>query len=145
MEVVGYAIISKTASTGTSAISIDEFRGETVRVFEFAPDGGVLVINAKATGLAMFDKEDVKAKFECSLFPSPYGDVICPPEMKNDFLKKAMYATRVTSRKGGYNNLLKQMIIHASLHKGKFNDHLLWAKQMEEDAAAEQQNQKNNI
>lgn len=129
MEVVGYAIISKTATTGTSAISLDEFRGQTVRVFEFASDGGVLVINAKATGLAMFDKQDVKASFECSLFPSPMGDVVCPPEMKNDFLKKAQYATLVNSRKGGYNNLLKDMIVAASLHYGKFNDHLLWAKQ----------------
>lgn len=138
MEVVGYAIISKTASTGTSAISLDEFRGQTVRVFEFAEDGGVLVLNAKATGLAMFDKEDVRASFKCCLFPSPMGDVVCPPELKDNFIKKVEYATRVNMRKGGYNNLLKEMIVHASLHKGKFNDHLLWAKQMEEDANAQQ-------
>lgn len=34
---------------------------------EFAVDGGALVINAEATGVAMFDKEDIVRKFECKV------------------------------------------------------------------------------
>lgn len=74
MELVGYAEIRKDATTGVSAVSLDLFKGNVVRVYEFAPHGGVLVLDAQATGLAMFDECDVVRKFECSevgnfLFP----------------------------------------------------------------------------
>ena len=126
MDVVGYATIKKDA-VGQSPLPMSEFQGQDVRVFEFASDGGALVINAKATGIAMFDKEHIYRKFECGVS----GDVLTPPGM--NVVDQMMYMSKVLSRKGGYNNLLKNMVIQASLMKGKFNDQFLFAVQQQED------------
>ena len=123
MEVVGYADIKKDATTGTSAIPISKFIDGPCRVMEFAEDGGVLVIDREAQGLAMFDKEDVYRKFKCGFC----GEVVTPPNLS--LTDKIIYAGKCMTRKGGYNNLLKQMVIQASLMKGEFYDHFLWAKQ----------------
>lgn len=122
MEVVGYCTLKKDAQ-GQSPIPMSEFQGQDVRVLEFATDGGVLVINSKATGIGMFDKEHIYRKFECTV----EGDIVCPPKL--DFMQRIEYTMRATTRKGGYNPLLKQMVIQASLAKGQFYDHFLWAKQ----------------
>jgi hypothetical protein len=121
-EPVGYAIISKDAKSG-AAMNLSKFLGERVRVMEFAKDGGVLVISADAGELAMFDKEDVVRKFECSV----ESDFVLPPKL--GLLEKMAYKTKCMSRKGGYNNLLKEMVITASLHKGEFTDGFLWQLQ----------------
>lgn len=123
MEVVGYAIIKPTAQTGVSAVDIDLFRGKTCRVLEFAKDGGVLVIDRQATGIAMFDKCDVFKHFKCV----EECNVVCPPDL--EFHQRMFYISKCMNRKGGYNNLLKQMVIQISLHKGKFTDNFLWQKQ----------------
>lgn len=123
MELVGYAEIKKDATTGMSAIPLDLFKGNIVRVYEFAHDGGVLVLDAKATGLATFDACDVVRKFECS----EVGEYLIPPGLH--FLEQHLYVAKLMSRKGGWNSLLRQMLIRASLHKGKFNDTFLFQKQ----------------
>ena len=123
MEIVGYAEIKKNATSGTSAVSLELFKGNVVRVFEFASDGGVLVVDAKATGLATFDACDVVRKFECS----EVGEYLTPPGLH--FLEQHMYVARLMNRKGGWNSLLRQMLIGSSLHKGKFNDSFLFQKQ----------------
>lgn len=123
MDVVGYAEIKKDAVTGRSPISLDNFIGKPCRVMEFNKEGDVLLIDSKSTGLATFDACDVYRKFECKVV----GDVLTPPEM--NMVEQMIYVTKVQTRKGGYNNLLKQMVIQASLLKGKFNDHLLFAMQ----------------
>jgi len=122
MEVVGYCTIHRDAKTGTG-MNLEKFIGKDVRVMEFAKDGGVLVISADAQSMATFDKEDVYRKFECSIS----GDVICPPDM--NVIEQMMYHTKVITRKGGYNNILRNMVIEASLMKGKFVDGFLFAKQ----------------
>lgn len=121
MDVVGYAEIKRDAKTGKSAIPLDNFIGKVCRVMEFTPEGDVLVVNSEATGLASFDACDVYRKFECKVL----GEILTPPEMNT--VEQMVYATKVQTRKGGYNPLLKQMVIQASLMKGKFNDHLLFA------------------
>jgi hypothetical protein len=129
VDVVGYCTIKKDAD-GQSAISMDHFRGQDVRVMEFASDGGVLVINSEATGVAMFDKEHISRKFECGLA----ADVVTPPGL--NLVEQTLYVGKVLSRKGGYNLILKNMVIQASLAKGKFNDGFLFAVQ-EQEAATE--------
>ena len=123
MEVVGYAVIKKGATTGTSHLPLEKFTSERVRVMEFAEDGGVLVLNSEGTGLAMFDKCDVHTSFKCTV----EGDIVCPPDY--NIMKRFEYMTLATSRKGGYNWQLKEMVIQASLMKGKFHDRFLWQQQ----------------
>lgn len=123
MDVVGYAEIKKDAITGRSPISLDNFIGKPCRVMEFNKEGDVLLIDSKSTGLATFDACDVYRKFECKVI----GDVLTPPEM--NMVEQMIYVTKVQTRKGGYNNLLKQMVIQASLLKGKFTDNVLFAMQ----------------
>jgi len=127
-KIVGFATIDKNATTGTSAIDIDKFRGKDVRVIEFAQDGGVLVIDNENTGLAMFDKKDVYRRFECSV----HGPYICPPKL--NMFDIFTYTAKCAARKGGYTPILAGMVIQAGLMKGEFNDSFLWAKEKEEHA-----------
>jgi hypothetical protein len=123
MDIVGYATIKKDATTGRGSNNIESFLFQDCRVFEFAKDGAVLVVNPAGDELAMFEKQDVFRKFECEVV----GDVICPPNL-NEWDKMA-YTNKVLTRKGGYNMLLKQMVIAGSLAFGKLNDNFLFAKQ----------------
>ena len=122
MDVVGYATIKKDAVV-PSNIPISEFQGQDVRVMEFDREGGALVMNAKATGIALFDKEHIKRKFECGTV----GNVLTPPGL--NMIEQTLYVGKVLGRKGGYNDLLRNMVIQASLMKGKFDDRFLFAVQ----------------
>lgn len=135
MDVVGYATIKKDAEV-FSTVPMTEFQGQDVRVFEFDRDGGALVINSKATGLAHFDKEHILRKFECCVV----GNVLTPPGL--NMIAQTMYVGKVLSRKGGYNDLLKNMVIQASLMKGKFNDQFLFAVQAQEDRIKKEKHEK---
>ena len=121
MNVIGYAIIKKDAKTGTTAGVLDNFLGKIVRVIEFAIDGGCLCIDRQATGLATFDKCDIKSYFKCSVYGGQY---ICPPG--KSILEDMAYATKCSLRKGGYDNIVREMVIMSSLHRGEFNDDFLW-------------------
>ena len=123
MDLVGYALIKKDATTGISNLPIDKFTTQPVRVMEFCSDGGVLVVNAAATGLATFDKCDVVRSFKCSI----QGYVICPPDL--NLVEQMFYVGKALTRKGGYNEMVGHLVIGASLHKGEFNDNVLWQKQ----------------
>ena len=126
-NIVGFVTISKTATTCKGAENPSEFIGETCAVMEFGVDGCVLVLNPKSTALAMFDKEDIASSFKCSIFDG----IVTPPNL--DFTQQMMYISKARNRKGGYNNLLSNMVIQASLSKGVFYDSFLWAKQDEKD------------
>ncbi len=123
MELVGYCTIKKEATTGRSAISMDNFLGKDVRVMEFASDGGVMVVDSQAKGIAMFDKQDVYRSFECR----ELGDIVMPANLNT--IEQFEYSARCMSRKGGYNRLLRNMVVEASLMRGKFTDAFLWQKQ----------------
>jgi len=135
-DTVGYCVINKNATT-CIAKTPKSFLGDTCRVMEFAEDGGALVLNRQGTELAMFDKCDIGAKFECC----EKGDVIMDPKLKEDFLGQMMYMNKAMSRKGGYNYMVKQIVIASSLHKGEFNDKVLWAVENEKAHYAEYEKQ----
>ncbi len=123
-EIVGYCTISKNAKTGLCVSEhISSFIGKDVRVLEFTDDGDVLVVNSQGTGIATFDKCDVYRSFKCIQF----SEVLMPPDLNE--IDKMLYYHKVMTRKGGYNNLLKNMVIQASLMKGVFNDGFLFSKQ----------------
>lgn len=122
-DLVGYARIKKDARTGQSPVPIDNFRGESCRVLEFARDGGVLVIDSGSTGLCMFDSCDIDSSFKCSSM----GEYLCPPDL--NLFDQTIYIAKLNSRKGGYSPILKNMLIEISLRSGKFDDRFLWQKQ----------------
>lgn len=124
MRTVGYALIKKDATTGISAIPIEKFKGEIVRVIEFAEDGGVLVVDREAIGIAIFDKCDVQSSFKC--IEGPFSIII---DSNLNRSQQIAYAAKCMNRKGGYNEILKQMVIVASIHKGQFNDSFIWQLQ----------------
>lgn len=122
-NVVGYCFIRPNATTCKGAKNPELFFNKMLRVMEFDPFGGVLVINNQSTELGMFDKEDISSSFKCEVF----NEVILPPNLS--FEEKAIYYSKTISRKGGYNDILKNMVIANSLRSNKFNDNFLWQKQ----------------
>lgn len=126
MDIVGYCTIKKDATTGV-AQNIKSFLGKDVRVMEFARDGGALVINSEATEMAMFNKEDIIRRFECGT----QGEYLTPPNL--DTLQQMAYMTKLMSRKGGFNQIVRAMVIQTSLHKGKYTDDFLFQKEREEN------------
>lgn len=123
MNIVGFVDIKNDATTCKGAIIPSDFIGKTCPVIEFDADGGVLVSNPKGTALAMFDKQDIYRSFKCGYV----NGVVTPPNI--DMVNQMMYVTKVQTRRGGYNNLLSQMVIRASLMKGEFHDSFVWEKQ----------------
>lgn len=123
MNIVGFVDIKRDATTCKGTETPDEFIGKTCPVMEFDTEGGVLVLNPKGTALAMFDKQDIYRSFKCGYT----GGVVTPHDL--DMMEQMMYVAKAQSRKGGYNNLLSNMVIQASLMKGEFHDSILWAKQ----------------
>lgn len=124
-NIAGYCTINKYATTGVG-INLESFVGKNCRVIEFARDGGVLVLNNEATAIAMFDKDDVIRKFECCQF----GEIIVPPKL--DFIEQSLYVSKRINRKGGYNYIIRNMIIEYSLIKGKLTDDFLFQNECEE-------------
>jgi|688.fasta_scaffold134854_9 hypothetical protein len=123
MNICGFAYIKKDATTCRGGENPKDFIGNICAVLDFGWDGCVLVLNPQSTALAMFDKEDVYQKFECG-----YVDgVITPPNL--DMLVQAMYVMKARTRIGGYNHILRDMVIQASLIKGVFYDKFLWERQ----------------
>jgi len=130
MDTVGYAMIRKSPTSRVWGISADKFTDGPVRVLEFASDGGVLVLDSAATGLCMFDKEDVLQSFRCVVHGGQY---ICPPYV--GFVEQMIYVGRCVNRKGGYGSIIKQIVVLNSLRKGEFDDGLIWVVEEEENRA----------
>lgn len=130
-DIEGYCIIKTDATTGKGT-KPESFLGKTVRVVEFGKhDGCVLVVNNEATAMCMFDKEDIARSFNTihSFKCGQVGDVVTPPGLNP--IEQMMYASKAMARKGGYNHIVRQMVIASSLHRGEFCDSILWAKQDE--------------
>lgn len=124
MEIVGFCRIDPNATSCNGAKNPSEFIGKICKVMEFNSEGDVLVLNPELTALAMFDKKDIAQSFECSVSGGQY---ICPPKL--DHIAQMLYVSKCMSRKGGYNDVLANMVIGASLLKGEFTDSFLWQNQ----------------
>ena len=122
-DIVGFVHINRNATTCKGAKNPSEFIGQTCAVMEFGVDDCVLVLNPQSTALAMFDKEDVYRSFKCGYS----NGIVTPPNL--EMLEQMMYVAKAQQRKGGYNELVRNMVIEASLMKGKFHDSFLWAMQ----------------
>ncbi len=135
MKVVGYADIKKDAMTCSGAKNTSEFIGQTCLVMEFTPEGDVLVMNPAGTALAMFDACDVSRKFECK----ESGQYILPPNL--NIMAEMAYMTKLMNRKGGWSQIVKQLVIAASLHKGEYSDGFLFQIQREEEQGISYKNE----
>lgn len=123
MNYVGFVEIDKNATTCHGAKNPGDFIGKICAVLEFDSDGGALVVNPQQNAAAMFEKQDIRRKFECIVS----GNTICPPNQSE--YETLMYVSKCATRKGGYNNILANMVVHLSLMKGKFTDDFLWQLQ----------------
>ncbi len=129
MDIVGYCDIKKDAKTCKWTKFPEKFIDQgALRVMEFDQEGGVLALARDGSCLAMFDACDVYRKFECTV----HSEYILPPKL--DMLEQGIYVAKLMNRKGGYNNLLKAMVIQGSLMKGKYNDDFLFQIENEERA-----------
>ncbi len=122
-DIIGFVHISGNATTCKGAKTPNEFIGQTCAVMEFDSEGGVLCLNPQGTALAMFDKEDVYRSFKCGYS----NGIVTPPNL--EMIEQMTYVVKAQQRKGGYNWLIRNMVIQASLMKGKFHDGLLWEMQ----------------
>jgi hypothetical protein len=122
-DIVGFAHIKKEAPSCKGAENPSEFLGQTCAVMEFGVDDCVLVLNPQSTALAMIDKEDVARSFKCGYV----NGVVTPPDL--NLIEQMAYVMKAQTRKGGYNYIVREMVIATSLHENKFNDSLLWALQ----------------
>lgn len=123
-DIEGFAFINPNATTIMGTEEESTFKGLIVRVIEFSEhDGSALCINSKGSSLAMIDKKDLLMSFRCEVF----NGVICKPGL--DTLEKLAYAGKVMSRKGGYDEVVRDLVIVSSLHKGGVCDSFLFAKQ----------------
>lgn len=83
---------------------------------------GFLVFDPKGRCLIDIQSMDsVKSYFLCKEF----SGVVMPHDY-ND-VQTLNYAVKCLSRKGGYSNLIRQMVILTSLHSGRFDDRFLWS------------------
>lgn len=123
MDIVGFVHISNKATTCKGAENPNEFIGKVCAVMEFGFDDSVLVLNPQKTALAMFDKGDVYRSFKCSYS----NGIVCP--VSENPIEQMLYVSKCLTRKGGYNHILMNMVIQASLMKGKFYDAFLWQLQ----------------
>jgi len=127
---VGYVVIKKSQTSGKgNSVPIEEFLEIPLRVMDWdsctkeGKQRGALVLNPKGTSLCMFDGEDVSAAFVCD----EVSGILC--ESGLNMFEQMAYISKASLRKGGYGPIVKAMVVASSLHKGEFNDRVLWAKQ----------------
>lgn len=122
MEIKGYCMLKSTKTvTGYVGDMKELLPPHALRIIDIAFDGnGFLVLNANSTALAMVEKEDVDYLFYCSVL----NGVICPPDL--NFAERLQFAISRQTRKGGYNKIVANVVIAASLSRGYFTDDFLF-------------------
>lgn len=124
-DIVGYVLIKKDAECQYAVMSKpEELQGKILRALEFNDNTSTaLIINKESNAMDSIDYDDIHWKFKCI----EVNGVILPPE--DNVITNIMMSDIRLTRKGGYNNDIKHMVIAASLHKQKFYDGFLFEKQ----------------
>jgi hypothetical protein len=123
-DIVGFCTLVKSPSN-KFVDNVAKFSG-FLRVLERNPEGDVLVLAKDGSELGMFKKTDLLSYFGCSFL----NNVVCPPEL--GFLEATSFAVTRLQRKGGYNDLVRDMVIAYSLMKGSFDDDFLFHVEREQ-------------
>lgn len=110
---------------GYNKIALDSLHATFLPIMDVAVDNsGFLVLSPD--GKALLDVQNldsVSNYFMCTVS----GDVILPPNISS--LDKMILSGKRLSRKGGYNHIIRNMVIMNSLRLGEFNDDFLFQKQ----------------
>jgi hypothetical protein len=130
--VKGYVIIKRNAECKFAMGKPSDWQGKTLRAMELNDrTDGALVVSNDAQKMASFDYSDIERMFHCD----EEMNVLMPPHL--DILEKMVYSTLVTTRNGGYNNMCREMVKMASLHREEFCDSVLWQKGQDPDTVAQ--------
>jgi len=135
-DIEGYVFISQSAKI-VSVAPDSHFQGKVCRVIDWGCDNSALVLNNETTAMAMIESEDIISLFKCSIINNL---VVAEPNIS--LLDSMIYYDKCMNRKGGYNSIVQQLVIGASLHKGVFTDSLLWQKEREEQEQRARDNAK---
>lgn len=120
----GYCLIKNNPTTlNPKPKDIQQFVNVPLRIIDAGVDNSYLVVNPKGDEVVMVDSQDVVRVFTCNFI----GDVPIPQEM--DYIQGLLYYQKLQSRKGGFNEILRRMLIASSLRSGKFNDTFLFQNQ----------------
>ena len=114
MELQGYALVKKDANCSYGMGPASIWQGNIVRVVEFNDSSeSVLVTSRDGNAMCMFDFKDLKTSFKCQ----DYFNVLIPV-VKGE-ANKVFEAMKRQQRKGGYDQIVRQMVIQASIHSGE--------------------------
>ena len=121
MNIKGFCMLKSTQTVRGYAGNAAELLGTPLAIFDVAVNGdGFLVFNKEMTALADVRMPDVDLYFLCEIV----NGVVIPPNLS--FEQKMAEVAKRIGRKGGYNNIIKNMVIAGSLAKGKFDDRFLF-------------------
>lgn len=136
MDIKGYCTIKQSAE-GRYVADVKKWKEALYcRVMDYNIDGDVLAVLPDGQAMGMFNKNEVDSFFPCVVF----GNVLCPPEA--NVADQEVYYLKVVSRKGGYNDILRRMVIINSLRKGKLDDDFLFSVERMEQLQQQQTQQR---
>lgn len=121
MGIKGFCILKSTQTVRGYAGDVADLLNTPLVIFDVAVNGdGFLVFNKQMTALADVRMPDVDRHFLCEIVCG----VVIPPNLPLE--QKMAEVAKRQLRKGGYNNIIKNMVIAGSLAKGKFDDRFLF-------------------
>ena len=124
MGIKGFCILKSTQTVRGYAGDFAELLDTPLVIFDVAVNGdGFLIMNKSMTAMADVRMPDVDRYFLCEIVCG----VVIPPDLSIE--QKMAEVTKRIARKGGYNNIIKNMVIAGSLAKGKFDDRFLFEMQ----------------
>lgn len=124
-DIKGYCTLKSINTVTGYAFNPEELlKAPFLRIFDIAVNNdGFMVLNPQGTALAVVDMPDVDRYFLCD----DVAGVLIPKGLY--FMQQLVEVAKRQSRKGGYNEIIRRMVIGASLHAGKFNDDFLFELQ----------------
>ena len=124
MGIKGFCILKNFATVRGYRGNLAELLNTPLVIMDVAVDkSGFLILNKQHTAMADVQMSDVDRYFLCEIVCG----VVLPPNLTQE--QKAAGVAKRISRKGGYNHIVKNMVIAASLTKGEFNDDFLFELQ----------------
>jgi hypothetical protein len=126
MNLKGYAEIKAGAAAHHMMGNMEDYTVQPVRVLDWARGGGALVVTPDGNAMADFPAEAIARSFRCG----ERGYILLPPDLSP--LDEMIYIGRCSARTGGYDRTLRNMVVLASLAKGRFEDGFLWAMEKAE-------------
>jgi hypothetical protein len=128
MDPQGYAILKPSADC-TMAVGEPQnwLNPKAIHIAMELNDRSQSALLINGAEMGMFEYSDLQHYFRCDR----QGEILLPPGL--DMFEQMLYASLATQRNGGYNEIVKKMVIMASFHKNEFNDNFIWQKGQDPD------------